>query len=390
MNHKDYKKFRLFHVWTGKNMTEDDAKKIIVSVKNKKMPEPSDLPIVRAAATVGLPENDFKSLSTRMNDIWNKNNILLDKNKKPKSQNAIKQWNDLEMKVIQTEENGNSILYSRKTGEFYEYDNESGQTFDEMIKRGGIPYHDFINKIMITVASESYTSEELAMERLATRILEPGLGPKVTLFHGSDRKFDVVKANSVNMGNRVEWKELSSFWTNNFDAAVMHSTDWVFEDNGIPYGHRLADFKIIVPDGYIKDKTIYPVDKYPPGSTYISDLIRNIFNKHGNTYVYEADLPVSLVGRGQVPIGEYTIGVDVIPKKIHPISYDMIKAKIELLPWDEFKTVSKNGNFRKDSINLRERVIFRNPQKTLRKRARNYDHYEKILTNKKPNTVIQG
>lgn len=383
-------KFRLFHKWAGKSMKDNDAERLIVTVKNTDMPRPSDLPIIRAAATVGLPENDFVSLSNRMNDILDKNEILLDENKKPKSVKDIHKWKELRMKVIQKDEEGNSLLYSGKTNSFYEFDKTNQSNLDEVL-RTGMSYDEFTKQVKDHITKESYTPEELAMERLATTVLEPGLGPKITLFHGSDRKFDVVKANSVNMGNRLEWKEMSSFWTSKYESAVMHSADWVFEENGIPYGHKLATSKIVIPDGYIADNTFYEIGKpYPPHAKYSMDIIRETFRKHGNTYVYEADLPVSLVGRGQVPIGEYSIGVDVIPKKIYEITFDDIKAMIELLPYHEFNDIRMRGNYRKDSLNLREKIIFRDPKKTLRKRASKYGYYENKLAKIKPNQVIQG
>lgn len=385
------KKFRLFHKWAGKSMNDEDAEQLILTVKNTEMPRPSDLPIIRAAVTVGLPENDFVSLSNRLNDILDKNEILLDSNKKPKSVKDIHKWKDLKMRVIQKDEEGNSLLYSGKTNNFYEFDKTKQSSLDEVLQTG-MSYNEFTRQVKNHITKESYTSSELAMERLATTILEPGLGPKVTLFHGSDRKFDVVKANSVNMGNRVEWKELSFFWTNNFESAVMHSADWVFEENNIPYGHRLADSKIIIPDGYLTEDAIYPSGggDYPSHAKYIMDVIREAFRKHGSTYVYEADLPVNLVGRGQVPIGEYTIGVDVIPKKVYEISFDKIKTIMEIFPYEEYTKIKTQGNYRKDLLNLREKIIFRDPKKTLRKRAERYQYYEDKLRKIKSHQVIQG
>jgi len=387
MNNTVYESFHLFDTWAGNSMSEDDADKVIIGIKNTKMPRPTNVPIIRAAATIGLPENDFVKLSSRINDITNKNSVLKDTNGRIKSSDDLLKWNDLKLKTIQTDENGNSILFSEKTGMFYEYNNMHKRPFGEMIK-DGVPYSDFMHNVKRKITKEFYNPDDIATEKITTNILEPGLGPTITLFHGSDIKFDVVKANSVNMGNRLERKQLSSFWTNNFEYAAIHSVDWIFEEHGVFYGHRIADAKIIIPDvEYSEGKAFRKGESN--GGTQSLDFIRKIL-KGKTTYVYEASIPVKYVGRGQVPIDEYSVDVDVVPSKIHEITYDYIKARIEMMSYEDFLIAKKKGMYSKDHINLRERIIFRNPRKTLSKRARNYSAYQKMLEKRKSSEVLQG
>lgn len=213
-------------------------------------------------------------------------------------------------------------------------------------------------------------SLHVANEKLSTLLLDRPDGKTMVLYHGSDKKFDVVLANSVNMGNRLEPKHLSSFWAKTFDYAAVYAFDWMCIECKIPYAHDLSDATIVFPDE-VNDK----------GEGILTFIKREINERP--IYVYEAEIPVKYIGRGQVPINEYTVDRDVVPRKSKELKYNDVKKYIKIVPRNEFEIIRQKYNFSKGSLNWKEKIIFRNPDRTMQKRVKNYNKYASSLGNKK-------
>ena len=219
----------------------------------------------------------------------------------------------------------------------------------------------------------------IANEKLSTRILDRTMKKYMTLYHGTKTKFDMIKATSVNLGNRLDAGSISSFWTNDFTYAKVWALDWRMADGW--YAHDIDRNKFLVrtPDGY---------------EDYLLDTFSETLDKNP-VYVCEAKIPIRYIGRGQMTINEYTVNHDVIPNKWHEIKWKDAQDVVEFTPAKEFDAlVSKYGiDIRRKPRSLAENIIFRNDRKVLRDRANNYQLYKDIFTLKKiilPNKTIQG
>lgn len=213
---------------------------------------------------------------------------------------------------------------------------------------------------------------EPANEKLTTVLLDNVSNKdKMTLYHGSPKDVTMIKANSFNMGNRLEGKSLSSFWASTFEYALVYALDWLFMPMGLHYIHDIDNEKIIIPNYLASDP------KYPgPDKEDIPmiDYLKYYYEKRlPPLFVYEADIPVKYIGRGQVAINEYSVDHDVIPSKKTKITWEDILKVLVIVEPDEFNKLSSKcyygADLRTKPLSTKEKLIFRNHNKTMRKRG---------------------
>jgi hypothetical protein len=213
-----------------------------------------------------------------------------------------------------------------------------------------------------------------ANEKLETNILDKTLAKAMTLYHGTDKELDTIKPTSWNMGTRLSPKaRKSSFWTKNFDYAVVWALDWVAIRGGVPYFHDIERKKFVIPSWDVKDKD---------GKVWwLYDWILESLRKQP-VYVYEAVVPTKDIGRGQLAIDEYTVDTAVTPTKKTAITPEIAK---KYLMWAESKDFNaardKNyGVYSKLKTGILEKVLFKDSQKVISQRKSMYENKKSSAT----------
>ena len=208
-----------------------------------------------------------------------------------------------------------------------------------------------------------------ANEKLETNILDKTLARTMTLYHGTKHKdLKTVNPTSLNMGTRLSNKpRKSSFWTKDLTYAIIWALDWVAIEAQIPYFHDIEGKAFVIPNAVI-------TKKFPNGREEDFDVWDLFFKtlKEHPVYVYKAEIPTKYIGRGQLPIDEYTVDKAITPDSVIEVTPEMVKNKI--VQWAELDTFNKYhdiqyGVHRKDKISLKEKLIFKDPYKTLSKRT---------------------
>lgn len=81
-----------------------------------------------------------------------------------------------------------------------------------------------------------------ANEKIDTNILDRTLKKTMTLYHGTDKELTVISPTSINVGNRLSpIHRKSSFWTKDFDYAVVWALDWVAMRSNLSYFHDIEN-----------------------------------------------------------------------------------------------------------------------------------------------------
>lgn len=214
-------------------------------------------------------------------------------------------------------------------------------------------------------------SNDIANEKLDTRILDLNFGKTMKLFHGTKYKLTgPIKPTSVNMGNRLTSVRTSSFWTKSFEYAAFWAATWTCAICRVRECIDIDTKKVVLPGFYIGEKT---------GKT-LPELLKTWIDDD-KLYVYEATVETKYVGRGQCPIDEYTVDIPVKPDKIHELKWnDIAKYIIFAKTEEEYDmylskfTVSKS--YSKSKTNLREKLIFKNSDSVRLGRAEIYRKIE--------------
>lgn len=217
---------------------------------------------------------------------------------------------------------------------------------------------------------------DIANEKIDTNILDLTLKKEITLYHGAyNPNYDMILPKSLNLGNRTHPSQKdSSFWTKDFDYAVMWALDWVLLHFKIPFFHDIKNRKIVMP-GYL-----IASDKESKIRENAYDfIIENI--EDFPICVYEATVPTKLVGRGQFPIDEYSIDVPVKPDHVYRITKEITK---RVLRWTGKSTFEKYHNagygfYQKSKQSLREKIIFKDPRKTLMNRIKILEERREVI-----------
>lgn len=208
---------------------------------------------------------------------------------------------------------------------------------------------------------------QIADEKLDFRILDMNFNKSITLFHGTSEKLSVIRPTSTNVGNRLTSIRTSSFWTNNFDYAVLWALDWVAIKLRLHeyYCHDInhvlgSSYYFVLPDLYQTTK----LDDGTEKEENILDVIKHELTENP-VYVYQASVPTKYIGRGQCAIDEYTVDIPIKPQKEYIIDFDIASKYIKIVKDDKLydKLLAKDS-FSKDKLSIRERLIFRSPADT--------------------------
>lgn len=193
-----------------------------------------------------------------------------------------------------------------------------------------------------------------ANEKLDTNILDKTLKKTMTLYHGTDKELNIISPTSINVGNRLSpIHRKSSFWTKDFDYAVVWALDFVAMRSGIEYFHDIEHRLFVVPPLQVQrksDSKIFWVDEW---------ILESL--KDHPVYVYEATVPTKYIGRGQYPIDEYTVDIDVTPKRRIIITPEIAEKYVCYCEkWETFEREysKKRGVLSKEKPSFLEKVIF--------------------------------
>ena len=234
---------------------------------------------------------------------------------------------------------------------------------------------------------------EIAEEKLETNILDGTLAKQMVLYHGSKRgNLKTIAPNSWNVGTRISKTRKSSFWTNNFDYAVVWALDWIAIEAGMcKYCFHDPHQKVMVvlDGGYcIEEIRETPlVKKYPDlikakmskaedGKNIINirDILLTIL-KTAPVYVYKATVPMKYIGKGQVNIDEYTVDKQVTPEECIQITPEMADKYIKSTDRKTFEKYydSGYGNSWYKKANMREKLLYKSGKTVFAKRRKLYD-----------------
>lgn len=212
---------------------------------------------------------------------------------------------------------------------------------------------------------------QIVEEKLETNILDKTLAKSMYLYHASYLKLNTIKPTSLNMGTRLSRKRLSSFWTNSLEHSIMWALDWLGVRFDIDVIHDIERKKVYFPDVDGRKES----DGKDTEFRHISKLITESL-VHKPVYVYGAEIPMKHIGRGQVPIDEYTVDVPVVPDRMIEINGENVFSfnVIEFVPIEKYEKMvaNKKGIYRKEKLSFTERLVFKNPVRTLKRRSKMY------------------
>lgn len=238
---------------------------------------------------------------------------------------------------------------------------------------------------MNTYEFDKFCDDMLIADEGLDRFILDGFGEDtMRLYHASPLKLDIIKPTSWNVGNRLNPRaRKSSFWTSDIRYSILWSLDWVVmrlngDDTTVPFIHDINEFKFYIPEeAYIKSKRNGKETKTSLRNWMLQSL------KEHPVYVYEAVIPTRIVSKGQFNIDEYTIDLPITPLKTHVIKPKDVEGILEEMELTRFRRILNSGvgDTRKQNPNIRERLIFKNPKRVIRKRTalykketKNYGH----------------
>jgi hypothetical protein len=220
---------------------------------------------------------------------------------------------------------------------------------------------------------------KICNEKLDTRILDLNFGKTMTLYHGTKRRIDgPIKPTSYNAGNRLRGESTSSYWAKTYDYAAFWATSWACNVLGVSECLNISHKKIVLPGHYVNKEGVSLID------VFREEYKKNPF------FVYEANVDIKHIGRGQAAINEYTVDIAVKPEKVYVLSWNEIQKYIiytknsaEYEAYKQKFTVRKS--FTKNKLNLREKLIFKDHDTTVDMRNK---YFSNIYSDTKPIKII--
>lgn len=143
--------------------------------------------------------------------------------------------------------------------------------------------------------------------------------------------------------------------------------------SGIDYFHNIEHRLFVVPPLQVQRKTDSKI-------FWAEEWILESLKDHP-VYVYEAIIPTKYIGRGQYPIDEYTVDIDVTPKRRITITPEIAEKYVcycEKRETFEREYAKNRGVLSKEKPSFLEKVIFFNPKNTNRRRKRIYDKQQGV------------
>ena len=191
-------------------------------------------------------------------------------------------------------------------------------------------------------------------ESLEFKLSNP-LTNELTLYHGSTEKFNIIKPMSINAGTRISNPRQSSFWTSDFNGAVLFAAEGVINKY-----RKLNNLEKITHVFDLKNMKML-IDR-----SRKNDVI-NIL-KRNPIYVYEKTMPSKYIGRGHnIGLHEYTLDIPVRPDKIHVLYYDDIKniEFIDVRIINDILTKHMSGKYDMYTASLMDRLLYHSPEKAI-------------------------
>lgn len=211
------------------------------------------------------------------------------------------------------------------------------------------------NKITFN-SKDEYCAEGYVNETLETKITRPFLPKQVTLYHGSNNKFDVIEPMTNNIGTRLSDIRKSSFWTLDPDAASLFAIGdmiYTYIDKSTLSVYDLDTTKISID----KDK---------------KDEVEEIL-KSNSAYLYKVTIDRDIVGRGHNrELNEYTLDRPVKPDEVIELNYTRSKKLIQYVDAEDIKKIQNNltNLYGYDNSTLIDKIVYHS-LKSVRKRRKN-------------------
>jgi hypothetical protein len=159
------------------------------------------------------------------------------------------------------------------------------------------------------------------------------------LYHGSEQLLAVLKPMGVNMGTRLQ----KPHWAIYFWGSSEKARKWAIYQY-FRRVHKCSLMYHIDSGGFIITKQQY------------AELVK--LCRGDLTYVYDAEVPITTVGFGSAPeIEEYTVRVDVVPKRRHDIVVDVAALKSACLVVSQQKINEYLENLRSGKYRLERGLL---------------------------------
>lgn len=197
---------------------------------------------------------------------------------------------------------------------------------------------------------ENISNESAISETLETKLTRPLIGSKVTLYHGSIEKFNIIEPMTNNIGTRVSSVRKSSFWTMYKNGAILFAVGNLLKSKNrdILSVFDLSNMKLLI-DSKSKSEVI----------TFLSTNC---------AYLYEVTVDSKIVGRGHNrELDEYTLDRPVKPDKIYKLFYNNYKDMIEFVTDSVINNmiIDIKKNLKGiDNSNLLDRLVYHSPKET--------------------------
>lgn len=211
--------------------------------------------------------------------------------------------------------------------------------------------NDFKGEINESYIDGEFIEEsDYISETLETKLTRPFIDSKVTLYHGSIEKFNIIEPMTNNIGTRVSSVRKSSFWTIDKNGAVLFAVGNLLKSKNrdILSVFDLSTMKLLI-DSKSKSKVI-------------SLLSVNC------AYLYEVTVDSKIVGRGHNrELNEYTLDRPVKPDKIYKLFYNNYKDMIEFVTDSVINNMLINikKNLKGvDNSNVLDRLVYHSPEET--------------------------
>jgi len=182
-------------------------------------------------------------------------------------------------------------------------------------------------------------------ETLETKLTKPFIGKEITLYHGSNKKFDYILPNSRNIGTKLSTFRMSSFWTTEKQIAILFAIHQILQDSG-KIKSNAFDFK---------DNSLL----------IAKDMKANAIKllENSSIYIYEKTVPTKIIGRGNdTRINEFTVDIKIRPDKVIILNYNDFKQFITYVDNEVIDKIYKDYKAGKTNIkkngNIMEKLVF--------------------------------
>ena len=209
---------------------------------------------------------------------------------------------------------------------------------------------------------------QLLNETLETKLTKPFLKNKITLYHGSPKKLEIINPNKaqVNVGTKLSKPRFSTWWCRDpwYPIYFASHRSGVFYKFLQEYLGKNIN-KVFFSDYYIFDNVMKKI--------YMNEKLKNLYKKHFNDvicYLHSITIDTKDVGRGHhYQTEEFTIDKPVKVDNIETITFKKLYDKIIWIPESEMHLRAANENTYKNmdysyKPNMMEKLIYHSDKDT--------------------------